>query len=117
MEQPNRYIIRFDGMERPNAGQAAESLRRSLQEVDPAIQAKRIRTDSEALDFGSALAVVLAAPAVVTLAKGISNWLARSRTSKLTVIGPDGAIIAENIGAKDAITLVEKLEAHAKRQN
>lgn len=116
MEQPSRYTIRFDEMEPADAGRAADSLRRSLQEVDPTIQAKRIRADDDAMDFGASLAVILATPAIVALAKGISNWLARTHTSKLTVIGPDGKTIVENIGARDAADLANKLiAAHGKR--
>jgi hypothetical protein len=116
MEQSSRYTIRFDKMEPADAGRATESLRRSLQEVDPTIQAKPIRADDEAMDFGASLAVILATPAIVALAKGISNWLARTHTSKLTVIGPDGKIIVENIGARDATDLANKLiAAHGNR--
>jgi hypothetical protein len=112
MGQPIRYTICFGRLEAADAGRAAESLRRSLQEVDPTILAKRVRTDEEAMDFGASLAVILATPAMITLAKGISNWLARTPTSKLTVIGPDGKIIVEDITAKDAAHLAEKLTAH-----
>jgi hypothetical protein len=110
MDEPIRYTIRFDGLEPADAGRAAESLLRSLLEVDPTIQAKRARTDEEAMDFGASLAVILATPAIIALAKGISNWLARTPASKLTVIGPDGKIIVENISAKSAADLAEKLQ-------
>ena len=115
MDQPLRYTIRFDGLAVADAGRAAENLRSSLQDVDPTIQATRVRTDAETMDFGSTLAVVLAAPAVVQLAKGIANWLTRSPTSKVTVIGPDGTTIVENISARDAAGLAEKLAGYGKR--
>jgi hypothetical protein len=116
MDQSIRYTIRFDGLEAADASRAAESLRRSLLEIDPTIKAKQARTDEEAMDFGTSLAVILATPAVITLAKGISNWLARTPTSKLTVIGPNGKTIVENISAKDAADLAEKLQtAHGNR--
>jgi hypothetical protein len=116
VEQPSSYIIRFDEMEPAEAGRAADSLRRSIQELDPTIEAKRIRANDETMDFGASLAVTLATPAVVALAKGISNWLARTHTSKLTVIGPDERIIVENISARDAADLANKLLAtHGKR--
>jgi hypothetical protein len=116
MEQTSRYTIRFNEMEPADAGRAADSLQRSIQEADPTIQAKRTRVDDEAMDFGASLAVILATPAIVALAKGISNWLARTHTSRLTVIGPDGKTIVENIGAREAVYLAEKLiAAHGKR--
>src|SRR5207302_8357899 len=106
-----KCLIRFDTLEAAEAGRAAESLRRALHEVDPAIEARRVRTDPSAMDFGSALEIVLAAPAFIELARGIANWLARSHTSKLTIIAQDGITIVENIGARDAVNLAEKLEA------
>lgn len=110
MDQPATYIVRFDKLNSADAGRAAESLRRSLQDVDPTIQARRVRSDPEAMDAGSALAVVLSAGAVVELARGIANWLARAPSSRLTVIRPDGRIIVENISARDAASLAEKLQ-------
>jgi hypothetical protein len=35
MDQPIRYIIQFEGLEAADVGEATDSLRRSLQEVDP----------------------------------------------------------------------------------
>ena len=111
MSQPIRYTIRFDDLDAADAGRAAESLRRSLQDVDPTIQANRARTDPEALDFGTVLEVVLATPAIIELAKGIANWLSRTHSSKLTVVRPDGITVVENISACDAADLAEKLQA------
>ncbi len=116
MDQPIRYTIRFDGLEAADAGRAAESLRRSLQEADPTIQGRRVRTEGEAMDFGTALEVVLAAPAMVEFAKGVASWLGRTHSSKVTVIGPDGTTIVENISARDAASLAEKLQASRGRQ-
>ena len=68
------------------------------------------------MDFGTALEIVWAAPAIVELAKGIASWLGRTHSSKLTVIGPDGTTIVENINARDAAGLAEKLQArHGER--
>jgi hypothetical protein len=103
------YTIRFDGMPPSDAGRAAESLLRSLRENNPALVGKRVRSDPEAMDFGAVLAVSLAAPAVVELAKGIANWLARTHSSKVTIITSDGIAIAENIGAGEAATLMQRL--------
>lgn len=113
MGEPLRYTVRFEGLEGADAGRAAESLRRSLQEVDPTIQSKRVRTDSEAMDLGGALEIVLAAPAILELAKGITAWLQRTHTSKVTITGPDGSTVVENISARDAADLARKLSAKA----
>jgi hypothetical protein len=82
-----------------------------LQDFDPEIKARRVRTDVDAMDFGTVLEIFLAAPAIVELAQGIADWLARSPSSKLTIIGPDGTTIVENISARDASGLAEKLKS------
>jgi hypothetical protein len=94
-----------------DAGKAAESLRQTLLDIDPTIEAERVRTDPTAMDFGASLAVVLAAPAIGELAKGIANWLGRIHTSKLTIVDSDGSTIVENISARDAADLAPKLQA------
>jgi hypothetical protein len=109
MGNPVTYMIRFEGMPPSDAGLAAENLLRSLRYSNPTFVGKRVRTDPEAMDFGSVLAVALAAPAVVELAKGIANWLARTHSSRVTIVGPDGVAIAENIGAGEAAALVQRL--------
>ncbi len=86
MDNSIHYTIRFDDIEAADAGRAAESLRRSLQDVDPTIVARRARSDTDAMDFGPALEIVLTAPAIIELAKGISNWLSRTHSSRLTMI-------------------------------
>jgi hypothetical protein len=111
MSQSVRYTIRFDNLDASDSGRAAEGLRRSLQDADPTIQARRVRTDPETLDFGTVLEVTLATPAFIELAKGVANWLSRAHSSKLTIVGPDGSTVVENIGASEAADLAEKLQA------
>jgi hypothetical protein len=111
MDQLVRYTIRFPDMEIADAGRAAESLRRTLQDVSPGLAATRVRTDANLMDFGAALELALAAPAIVEVAKGIASWLARAHSSKLTIAGPDGSTIVEGITSRDAASLAEKLQA------
>lgn len=111
MDQSVSYTILFRQLDAADAARAAESLRRSLQEVVPTIQTRRCRHDPEAMDFGAGIAVVLSAGAVIELAKGIANWLARTHSSKITVTRSDVLIIVENISARDAANLAQKLQA------
>ena len=110
MKQSVRYTIRFDGIEAADAGLAAESLRQSLQMIGAEIKVRRVRTDADTMDFGTALEIVLGAPAILELAKGIAAWLARSHSSKITIIGPNGTTIVENLRARDASGLAERLQ-------
>jgi hypothetical protein len=116
MDGPIRYTVRFDGLDAAQASRAAESLRRTLKDTDPTIKARRVRSDPEALDFGSNLEILLAAPSILELAKGISSWLGRTHSSKVTVLDIEGAVIVENISARDAAGLAEKLQARHDRR-
>jgi hypothetical protein len=105
------YTIRFEGLEARDAGVAAESLRRTLIDEVSGIRVRRGRSDQDAMDFGTTLVVILAAPAVVQLAKGIAAWLGRTHSSKVTITRSDGKVVVENIGAREAATLAERLQA------
>ena len=111
MNELLRYTIRFEGLEVRDAGEAAESLRRTLIDEAPSVEARRVRADHDAMDFGAGLVVVLTAPAVVELAKGIAAWLVRTHSSKVTIMRSDGKVVVENIDARDAVNLAEKLGA------
>jgi hypothetical protein len=105
-----RYTIHFEGLEARDAGVAAESLRRTLIDEAPGIEVRRGRSDQDAMDFGSTLVVILAAPAVVQVAKGIAAWLGRTHSSKVTITRSDGKVVVENIGAREAASLAERLQ-------
>ena len=111
MDEIVRYVIHFGDLPAGDASRAAASLQRHLHEVSPAIQSKQVRTDHETMDFGAALEVLLAAPAVAELARGISGWLARTHSGKLIVIDQNGTLIADNISSKEAAELARRLMA------
>lgn len=110
MSTTTEYTISFFCESIADANQLAEELTDSLRDAAPSAVTKRIRTDLESMDMGAALAVFLTAPVAVELAKGISNWLARFRTSKITITRPDGSIVVENIGASDAMKIARILQ-------
>lgn len=99
------YIISFPSASVAESGENAEDLRGFLREIAPEIEARRIRTDSETMDMGASLAVVLAAPAAIQLAKGIGDWLRKTNTSKVTIKTADGSIVIDNISSKNAAAL------------
>lgn len=116
MDQLARYTIRFDTLDAASASSAAESLRRTLRDTDPTIQSTLVRTDPEALDFGTAIHVALAAPAIIQLAKGISNWLGRTPSSRVTVIDANGIVVVENISLRDAPRLAKELQERSRER-
>jgi hypothetical protein len=68
-------LISFSDVTLDEAGSNAEDLKRHLEMVAPAVQAEQRRTDNHAQDMGATLAVILAGPAVVALARGIADWI------------------------------------------
>ncbi|WP_156955540.1 hypothetical protein [Polaromonas glacialis] len=76
---------------------------------------KRAKVDSTSMDAGTVLIAMLAAPAVVELArgpamelaKGISDWL---RKRKATIsIGADGSVAAENVQPEDVERIITNI--------
>ncbi|WP_194832650.1 hypothetical protein [Nocardia sp. XZ_19_369] len=68
----------------------AHDFAESLQEELPDATITRIREDPLNQDFGATLAVILSAPAAISLANGISKWLARRSDAKLVMRRTDG---------------------------
>ena len=100
-----------------NAGSTREAnrltteLEQWLKESVDDVALSRVKEDAESQDAGTILVAVLAAPAVVELAKGpvlelakgIADWL-RKRRATIT-IGADGSVTTENVSPDD----VEKI--------
>jgi hypothetical protein len=68
-------LISFSDVSLDEAGSNAEDLKRHLEMVAPGVEAEQRRTDSRAQDMGAILAIILAGPAVVAVAKGIADWI------------------------------------------
>jgi hypothetical protein len=83
---------------------------------------KREKVDAQTQDLGSVLIAVLAAPSVVALskgpavelAKGISDWLRKRRTT--ISIGADGSVMAENVKADDVERVILQVLKHMREQ-
>ena len=82
-------LISFPDVSLPDAGSAAEDLKRHLEMVSPDVEVEQRRTDSDSQDMGATLAIVLAGPAVVALAKGMADWI-RMQANKPEVVIRNG---------------------------
>lgn len=110
-------LVRFPDVSSAQASIWAHELSDRLSRFDRRISAETRRDDPMALDFGSTLAILLAAPATVALGKGlgegiakvIGDWLGTKQDAKLSIVRPDGSLVIENISAKDAIRLAREL--------
>ena len=79
-----------------------QQLERIISEQAPEVVSKRRKHDLTTLDGGSMLALVLASPALLELAKALRVFLTRYHSSKITIRDESGSAIAENISAADA---------------
>jgi hypothetical protein len=87
------FVIRFEGLSAAEAGEKAELLVEALRSVAPGVQADLMKTDAEAMDMGATVILLLSAPAIVAIAKGIARFIARERPGKLFIETPDGSVV------------------------
>jgi hypothetical protein len=105
-EEHKTLIVRFQGVSVAEAGRKAAALRDDLLNASPSIHAEIRKEDQTTQDFGATLVLLLGAPAVVAVAKGIADYL-RRKPGKLS-IEADGRVIFEGESA-DAARIVEAM--------
>lgn len=102
------YDIIFEEVSVAEANKLAIELRDYLYnttDIDTKIEKEYCNTQ----DMGTVLSVVLSSASIVALAKGLSAWLVKKQSRKLT-IKKNGDIIGENLGSDD----IEKILKHSK---
>lgn len=100
------FIIRFEDESVADSGQKATQLRDALLNLTSDVRAEIVKDDQSTQDFGTTLVLVLGAPAMVIIAKGIADYLSRTGGS-LTIQDRSGKVIAKNIKSTDAARIVE----------
>jgi hypothetical protein len=103
------FIIEFEGVSQADANRYANELRDELLDSVPELRIQQRAADPNSQDFGSTLILILGAPAVVAVAKGVRAWLERRNIASLTVKTPKGEIIARGLTSKDAALLADRL--------
>lgn len=101
--------VEFENVDTAEAGRLAESLRDYVLDADDSVEATRRRHDQSSMDFGASLVLLLGAPAVVAVAKGIESFLERYQTASIRITRPDGAVVIENLTSRQASNLALKL--------
>jgi hypothetical protein len=102
------FQVEFENVDAAEAGRLAEKLKDYILHADAFVEAKRRRTDQSAMDFGTTLGILLAAPSVIEVAKGIASFLQRYQTTSITLKGPSGEIIVKNLTSRRAGDLAEQ---------
>jgi Effector Associated Constant Component 1 len=108
MPTEHRLTLSFEGADVAEANRFAAELAERLRDADTLIDVRETRADPNAQDFGATLVLLLAAPAVVALAKGVSAWLAMRPNAKVTLKRKDGTVIASGLTSADARAVIEQ---------
>jgi hypothetical protein len=106
------YLLKFEDLTPAEASDYADELRNSLLNVGEDIQVQTTRDNQHAQDFGTTLVLVFGTPVAVKVVDGLSNWLQKRRSAKITITTPDGTIILENITSENAMKLAERMLPH-----
>jgi hypothetical protein len=69
----------------------------------------RLKPDQETMDGGSIIGVILAAPAVIELAKALQTWIKANRSAKITIKDGSGQVIVENLSHAELRDVVSAL--------
>jgi hypothetical protein len=88
-----KFVIRFEGLSAAEMGDKAALLLETLRSTAPGVQADLMRTNTEAQDMGATVVLLLSAPAVIAIAKGIANFMVRERPGNLCIETADGRVV------------------------
>jgi Effector Associated Constant Component 1 len=88
---------------------AATELRDYLIDEDPGISVTLARSDPMAQDFGASLLAVLAAPSVIVLARGVSQWLRNRGTSRVVFRHGQSSLTVDKVSAGSAADIAAAL--------
>jgi hypothetical protein len=103
--------IRFD-LDTAAANIAADDLKESLREASAALAPRVLREGEQHQDYGTIVGVVLSAPAVIVLARGIADWLRRqAEPVSLVIMDIDGNRVVALGAAAEKLT-VDQIAAH-----
>ncbi|HSS52625.1 MAG TPA: hypothetical protein VLX28_27090, partial [Thermoanaerobaculia bacterium] len=83
-----QYKVYFDADPSGEGDSLAASFADFISEVDDGLEVERVRPSPEHMDFGSVVLLILSAPAIVAVAKGIEAWFARHPSAKIKVQKP-----------------------------
>lgn len=103
-------LISFADVSLDEAGSNVEDLKSHLEVVAPGVMAEQRRTDDRAMDMGATLAIMLAGPAVVAVARGIADWIRmQGKKPRMVIRNSEGKeiLLIDDMSAKDLRTLLE----------
>lgn len=100
------YRIKVQSDEAGVASRQAQSLERTLRELELDADVRRVKEDQTTMDGGAVIAVVLASPVLLELAHALRVFVERYHSSSIT-ISEDGHVVAQNISAANVMELAK----------
>jgi hypothetical protein len=100
--------ITVEAADPATASRHAQALERLLLEEGPTANIERIRTKRGTLDGGATLAVILASPVLLELARSLRMFLQRCNSSQVTITDEHGSVVAKNVSATTVAELARE---------
>jgi hypothetical protein len=108
------YIITFETGSVADANRWAIELKEYILDATDEVSVEQQRDNPSSQDLGATLSLVLGAPAVLTVAKALGQWLVLHRETSITIKTPQGEIIGTKLSSKDALRLAELMLSQKK---
>lgn len=110
------YTLTFDNGSVADANRWAGELKEYILDSVTEVEVEQQRDNPYSQDLGTALSLILGAPAAVALARALGNWLTLHRQAGITIKTARGEIVGSNLTSKDALKLAELLLSQAEQK-
>lgn len=102
-----KYTLTFENGSVADANRWASELKEFILDATDEAVVEQERENPYSQDLGTALSLVLGAPAVIAVAKAIGQWLTLHREASIKIKTPRGEIEAKNLTHEDIVKLAE----------
>jgi hypothetical protein len=106
--EATKFCVTVRAEDAATASRRIQALQRILLEEGPPADIERVRTSDETLDGGATLAIVLASPVLLELARCLRMFLERYHSSAISIADERGSIIADNVSAATVSDLINE---------
>ena len=103
------YLLSVQAANLREGNGLAEELRTGLEQSAPGVTAERARERDDTQDLGTAVALVLSAPAVIAIARGIGQFLQKHQNASLEIKTKGGHVILKNVTSRTALEVIREV--------
>jgi hypothetical protein len=111
MSEAIRLCVTVIAEDAATASRRTQALQRILLEEGPPADIERVRTAGETLDGGATLAIILASPVLLELARCLRMFLERYHSSAISITDEGGSVLATNVSAATVSDLIKDWSA------